>query len=244
MLVFCSAVEANTLARSIVVTGHPNYPPFSWMEGDTMRGASVDLVTTIFAEKNIAVEAKPFGPWVRVQRAAQNSEFDLLLGVLKTKDREQYLIFLDEFYAIDPIAIFIHQQTYDILELNDLHSKRGVANRGESFGHDFDMFVNAKLQLARVTEVDQAFLMLVRKRIDYVVHGYYPSLVMMQKLKIDNVKSLRSFVASPEAYQAFTSKSEYKALAPWLSARVKHYREQGVVDKLIAENLKLWRKTH
>ena len=59
---------------------------------------------------------------------------------------------------------------------DDLIGKKGVTNKGESYGNDFDAFIKDKLTVERTDGVDAAFKYLLDGKADYLTGGYYSGL--------------------------------------------------------------------
>ncbi|MCJ8271815.1 MAG: transporter substrate-binding domain-containing protein, partial [Psychrosphaera sp.] len=89
----------------LIASGHVEYPPFMYRQGDKIIGVGPDLTTMIFNELGITVDSKYVGSWNRVQRKAEAGEIDLIVGIYKTDVREKYLSYPDEPYVEEPVGI-------------------------------------------------------------------------------------------------------------------------------------------
>jgi len=74
LLLVCTLI-ASTSAQTeevVVISGHPEWPPFSWQEGDEIIGVGPELLELIFNDLGIKVQSTYTGNWKRVQEEAQS----------------------------------------------------------------------------------------------------------------------------------------------------------------------------
>jgi polar amino acid transport system substrate-binding protein len=96
-------------SQILVASGHDEYPPFMWRQGNKIIGVGADLTTKIFAELGVKVESRYVGAWERVLRKAEKGQIDLIVGAYKTLERERYMQFPDEHYLAEPVVVFINK---------------------------------------------------------------------------------------------------------------------------------------
>ena len=74
---------------------------------------------------------------------------------------------------------------------DDLIGKKGVTNKGESYGNDFDAFIKDKLTVERTDGVDAAFKYLLDGKADYLTAGSYSGLAEGAKAGVkDQIEAL------------------------------------------------------
>jgi len=116
--------------EKLVVTAHPEYPPYHWRDGTKIVGASVDITREVLAEIDIELEAKHFGPWKRVLTSAQDNRFDAILALKKTEKRSRFLDYTSSPILPNPFAVFVlKHREFDFQEWIDLIDKRGGEER-------------------------------------------------------------------------------------------------------------------
>jgi polar amino acid transport system substrate-binding protein len=74
-------------ADVVKITGHPNWPPFSWQDGDNIVGIGAELSEIVFKDVGLTVLAVPGGNWKRAQAQVEFGAIDVLMAACKTKER-------------------------------------------------------------------------------------------------------------------------------------------------------------
>lgn len=241
IMVSTSAYSNDTL----IASGHTDYPPFMWKEGEKIIGVGAELTSIIFGELGINVISKYTGPWKRLQKNAENGKIDLIVGIYKNKERLKYLIFPDESYTSDPVVIFVRKgKSFPLTEWKDLEGKLGGAIIGDSFGQEFDLYAKKNLKIYRVTQIRQAFKMMNVDRLEYVICGLYPGRIQMIEMELKNqIEYLSKPLVTPIAYQAFSKKSKFIKHLPYFNKRIAELKADGTIDKLIQKYMAYWEKT-
>jgi polar amino acid transport system substrate-binding protein len=238
-----AAVAADACTK-ITATGHPYYPVISFKEGDKLAGAAPDLVAAIAKKLNVPLESKYMGSWEEAQKAARDGKADLIFGVYYNDARAKYLDYIKPAFMYDDVAIFVAKgKEFPFKDKNDLIGKKGVTNKGESYGNAFDAFMKDKLDVKRTNGIGEAFKDLVAGKADYLIAGYYPGEAEAAKdgLK-DNVVALDQAVLTAEMFVAFSKKSPCRALAPGFSRGITEMTTDGSFDKMLTEAQAAWDK--
>lgn len=238
-----SLTAANCEDGTVLVSGESAYPPLSWRHKDgKLRGASIDLVSEIFAEKNIKVITDSGGPWKRIVLNAQRGKVDMVVGIRRTPEREKYLHFIEP--AITPAAqaIFIRKQNeFQYKQWSDLKGKVGGVTLGASFDDTFDTYAKNNLHLEQVKTVEQNFKKLANHRIDYFLGPLLPTLLYAEKSG-DRYKI--QFVRPPfmiiNEYVAFSKRSNCQQYAAYFEQRIAQKIAEGEMDDLLEKQYLLW----
>ncbi len=242
VVVFALISSPVSASETLIASGHENYPPFMWKEGNKIVGVGVELTSIIFAELGIAVEGKYVGPWARVQHEAKKGGVDVIVGIYKTDERLSFLNFPEESYASDPVVIFVNKgNTLQLKEWDDLSGRRGATAIGESFGKKFDIFAKDNLNILRVPNIAQTFKMMALDRLDYTIYGLYPGLIVIEKEGIaNNFEHLVKPISAPLAYQAFSKESKFLKHLPYFNKRIIELKADGTIDRLIEKYIAFW----
>jgi polar amino acid transport system substrate-binding protein len=229
----------------LIASGHNEYPPFMWKEGDKIIGVSAELTSIIFGELGIKVNSIAVGPWKRLQKIAKTGGGDLILGIYKNDERLKYLIYPNESYTSDPVVIFVKKgKSFSFTEWKDLVGKQGGAIIGDSFGKEFDLYAEDNLKVYQVTEVRQALKMIVSDRLEYVILGLYSGRTQMIEIGLQNeIEYLSKPIVTPAAYQAFSNKSKFIKHIVYFNKRLAELKEDGTVGKLIEKYMAYWENT-
>ncbi|NRA62606.1 MAG: transporter substrate-binding domain-containing protein [Psychrobium sp.] len=239
LLVWSMIPTPSWAVEILIASGHVDYPPYAWRDGDKIVGVSVELTTLIFKELGITVDARYVGPWARMQREAKHGKIDFVLGIYKNRQRLQYLTFLPESYERDKVVLFVKKpQSFQYSSWQDLKGKIGSAVIGESFGPDFDSYLADNLHVVRVKNVKQSLRMTHIGRVDYTIVGLYTGLAKSLELGLSkDLTALSQVVSNPKAYQAFTKQSKFVKHLSYFNKRIQQLKADGTIDKLV---LKHW----
>ena len=240
-LISCSALAKGM----IIVSGHPEYPPFMWKEGKKIIGVAPELVSIIFRELDVNVDSKYVGNWDEVQKNAELGKIDIIVGIFKTDERSKYLLFPDLHYFSEPIAVFVKKgKSFPFKTWADLNQKTGTTNIGESFGQKFDSFAKENLKIQYVNKIVDNYTLLVEDKVDYMIYGLYPGLVEATKAGFkEKIESLPKYVGFTVAYQGFSKKSEFIKHLPFFSNKVKELKKDGTIERLISKYMKYWEES-
>ena len=230
--------------RSLVITGHPTYRPIAWEAKGKIIGAAPELVAAIAREMGEKkVTSKSFGTWAKAQEAARKGQADIIFGIYKNDERMGYLNYVEPPFMRDPVVIAVRKgYTFPFEKWDDLKNKKGVTNEGESYGNEFDDFMNKNLVVKRAEGIDEAFRELINNKADYMIVGLYPGQNELRRLRAGSkVEFLQKELSSFDMYIAFSKKSKcYDALKDGFSVKIKEYTDQGRMRQLLekAEKMK------
>ena len=198
----------------ITATRHRYYPAIAYKDGDKIVGAAPTLVETIAKQLNVPLEFNYMGTWEEAQAAARDGKADMIFGIYYNDERATYLDYVQPAFTFDDVAIFVVKgKEFPFTDKNDLIGKKGVTNRGESYGNEFDAFMKEKLDVARANGIDAAMKDLIDGKADYLIAGYYPGLAEAAREGVkDKVVALNQALISQEMFVAFSKKSPCRSL--------------------------------
>ena len=228
---------AQQACATLVITGHPSYPPVAWAAQGRIVGAAPALVSEIAAKLGVTdVVSKDFGSWEAAQAAARDGQADVIFGIYKNDERARTLDFIAPPFMSDPVAIVVRKGAgFAFGQWRDLKGRKGVTNAGESYGNTFDAFMAKQPTVARAKGVDQAFTMLLGHQADYLIIGLYPGRDEAKRLGIaDKITFLPKELLSSPMYVAFSKRSKCGAtLRAGFAADIKAAVDSGKVQKLL-----------
>lgn len=219
---------------SLVASGHPEWEPIMSQSGDKIVGVGPELVETIFTELGVNVSSEFTGAWDVVQAKAKTGEVDVLVAAYKTDERETYMDYSIA-YVKDPIAVFVNKENkFSYAGWEDLINKKGVATIGDSYGQELDIYIEDKLQVARVDDTAQAFAMLTANQADYFLYALYSGNSELKKQNYgDKIEALPTYAATEDFYITISKKSPYVKYLVQVNELIKKYKEDGTVDTLV-----------
>lgn len=210
-----NAAFAADECTKITATGHRYYPVIAYRDGDKIVGAAPTMVETIAKQINVPLESKYMGTWEEAQTAARDGKADMIFGIYYNDERATYLDYVQPGFTYDDVAIFVVKgKEFPFTDKSDLVGKKGVTNRGESYGNEFDAFMKEKLDVARANGIDGAFKDLLDGKADYLIAGYYPGVAEAAREGVqDKVVPLKQALLTAEMFVAFSKKSPCRSLA-------------------------------
>lgn len=237
------AFAADECAK-IVATGHPQYPVISYQQGDKLAGAAPDLVAAIAKKLNVPLESKYMGSWDDAQTAARDGKADLIFGIYYNDERAKYLDYVQPAFMYDDVAIFVVKgKEFPFTGRDDLVGKKGITNKGESYGNEFDAFMKDKLDVARADGIDAAFNDLMAGKADYLIAGYYPGRAAAARNGIeDKVAPLDQALLTAEMFVAFSKQSPCRSLAEGFGQAITEMTTDGSFDKMLDAATAVWNK--
>ena len=236
LLVGAPPAQAQPACSTLVITGHPSYPPIAWAEQGKIVGAAPDLVSGIAIRLGVKdVASKDYGSWEGAQAAVRSGAADVIFGIYKNDERARYLDYIEPPFMVDPVAIVVRKGAgFAFGGWVDLKHRKGVTNAGESFGNAFDAFMAKELTVARADGVDKAFAALLAGHADYMIIGLYPGRNEAKRLRIaDKIAFLPKELLSSAMYVAFSKTSKCGALRAGFGAKIKKAVDGGAVRRLL-----------
>ena len=87
LLVASGAALGQAACQKVVVTADPEYPPYAWYDGETLRGASVDVVLAVLQAIKLPYELRYVGPFVRVLQNARVGDVDIVTELKRNAEQ-------------------------------------------------------------------------------------------------------------------------------------------------------------
>lgn len=231
---------------SIAYAEKPLYvsaPSSIWAEakGFEMQGPIIDFVSDIFSKHGIPVVSQNL-PWDRALYNLRNGKLDVMLVLLHTKEREEFIEYSIP-YAKVPTSIFVPKgELFTFSSLDDLKGKTGLIVKGEQYGEKFDLF-KSQLNLATVTTSEQMVEMLSKKRVDYAVSQYYAFLSTAERLDLlEKIDVLPQNVELSSIYIGFSKKSSFIKYLPYINDGIIEMKADGKINRIINTSYSTYKK--
>lgn len=229
----------------VVFSANPDYPPYHWVVGDRLVGASVVLTGRILDELGVPWEARHVGPWPRVLKSAEHGQIDLVLSLKPTPEREAYLLFTSAPSFANPMALFVDKARPLRFDApGDLVGRRGGRTAGDRFGEAFDRLAEQSLTLEDADSLAVNFQKLAAGRIDYVVTGLYTGRAQLVPLGLSGrIVPLPRLVNEGFVHHGFSRRSPCAALVEAVNARLLAARREGLDKRLLEDALQQWQRS-
>lgn len=245
VFVFAMAGASARECERIVVTADPDYPPLHWYDGRTLRGASIDVVTSTLSRLGLPYEVRYVGPFSRVLRMAEIGEIDIVTTLKITPEREVFLTYAPTPAFTNPVAVFtLRANNFPYQQWSDPIGKRGGITLGNKFGGGFDEYMTSKLNVESANRMDLNFAKLKAGRIDYFITGRYAGLAYLAQNDLEGEFVAQTTpVTETKNYVAFSKLSPCLKHLPSFEHQLAELVRSGKVRDILEENLAHFRKT-
>lgn len=219
-------------AQSLVVSGHPNYPPYMWIQDGELTGIGVELVKTVCQEMNLQCETAAIDSWKRVQEKVRGGEIDILVGAYSNVDRRTYMDYSNA-YMQDKTSVIVHKdRTFPFAVATDLIGKRGVTIYGESFGQELDTFIAEKLHISYAYKAKSIFENLRQERADYILWGHFTWKLNARVNGADKwCVALQTPINTVGMYLTFSKQSNFKDKIPEINQIIARLQQNGTMKR-------------
>lgn len=225
-----------------IISGRTNYPPLSWRNKDKLDGGLVQLAKNLFLGVNVVASSDEGGPWKRILLRAQRGEIDLLLGIRRTKERENYLVFIEPPVTPAVQSVFVRKdRVFEYKEWDDLIGRTGNITLGAKFGKEFDTYLAKNLDIEYSETPEQIFQKLMLDRVDYMLGPLATTVLYLEKeqLSFEIVNMLEPLTILNE-YFAIPKNSPCSIHAEYIGERLKKITETEEMDNIIEKSFLLW----
>lgn len=241
---FAASVAAQGQCTKVIVTADPEYPPYAWYDGQTLRGASVDVVLGVLQAIKLPYELRYVGPFVRVLQNARLGEVDIVTELKRNAEREEYLAYADTPIFTNPSSVFVRAgQNLKFTKREDLRGLHGGVTHGTRFGDGLDEYIMANLNVEAGPGIKENFLKLDAGRIDYFISPHYPAMAhLITSGNEGRFVALKPYVAEALNYVGWSRHSACLSRLPEFDAMLKRYLATLNTGRLVDDNQDAWRR--
>ena len=230
------------VVKEVIASGHPEWAPIMYRDGDKIAGAGMELAEKVFTDLGITVNPKYVGSWDEVQAKAKDGSIDVIVAAYRTPEREEYMTYSVP-YTVDPVALVVKKgKAFKYEKWEDLIGKKVVTTIGDSYGKEFDAFSAEKLKPTAVQTADEAFGLLEKGKADYFVYALYSAEGYIAKNKVsDKFEIIANPVSTEDFYLTVSKKSPIAGMMQKINNLIEKYKTDGTVEQLIEKNKQeLW----
>ena len=231
-LVFCKAY-----AESFVLAFHRS-PPYSDIADDG-RPFGMDVEITQAISEKIGMNLKTANcPLARCLQLMKDGDADLIMGLIKTQEREAYMAYVHPpYYTIAPAFAFYKRKGSPV----NLDSYQGLkkysiaVSRGGAYFAKFDH--DSELNKVESLSVDKQLNLLIKDRVDLVIGVESTLDFTIRSMGLEDQVSktgLRAY--SPiSAYMAVSRKSALQKKLPELSQAILSLKQSGQLGAILGK---------
>ncbi|HEY1092222.1 MAG TPA: transporter substrate-binding domain-containing protein [Burkholderiaceae bacterium] len=237
--------RAQPVCTKVVVTADPEFPPFAWYDGKSLRGASVDVVLAVLDAIKLPYELRYVGPFPRVLLRAEEGDVDIITELKRTPERMAYLAYAETPIFTNPSAVYVRaEREMAVRTREDLRGLVGGVTRGTRFGDGLDEYIEASLQVQVASGIKENFAKLEARRIDYFLSPYYPAqLHLLAAGEEAKFRALKPFVAEALNYVGWSRRSACLGRLAEFDAMLKRYLQASGRERLVNEGNIAWRRS-
>jgi two-component system, NtrC family, sensor kinase len=193
--------------RVIVVGGDHNYPPHEFLnESGEPDGYNVEMTRAIARVMDLEVKIV-LGPWDQLRDQLKAGEIDIIQGILKSSEREEYLDFSAP-YAIISQSIFARKGEYKNITLSHLRG-REVIIQGGGFMHEYLRTNSPEAVFVPVDTHVDALRLLAEGKHDFAVVAVPLGIYLQKKYQLTNIEPVSApLTNAPYCYAVPKGRSE------------------------------------
>ncbi|TPH17297.1 substrate-binding periplasmic protein [Litorilituus lipolyticus] len=197
-------------------------PPFVDFIADEWLGENVEIIKQVTSAAGLTTEFIHC-PFARCLSMVKNGQADIMMGLLKSTEREKDLIFIEPPYLMQhkPLRFFtLTSRKITINQLSDLEGLFVGTLRGGAYFKDFDE--NKAIKKIEVTSRKQLVKMLLKGHIDTFLEREETirPLISLQEFQQKISLANYQFNQPVGSYIVFSKKSSKRELANLLSEQI------------------------
>ena len=238
IILFFSIIPGKS--NEIVKLATVDFPPYSFLEKDEIKGIEVEIIERIFEKLGIkyTIELLPFA---RALKSVEDGDRDFIFNFYKNPDRLKKFDYSDPILD-NPLIIFTKKDR-DIVftgKIDELRKYNIGTMIGYTYSPEFDKARNEKLlKTEEVCGHEQNFKKLVSGRIDIYIVERSVGLYLTKKLGIQKqVKHLNIPLKKQNGYIGISKKNPKKVLLTKINESLKAMKASGEYQNIFDKYLK------
>ncbi|WP_151704296.1 substrate-binding periplasmic protein [Nitrincola alkalilacustris] len=221
-----TTLSYNTLANEYYFYTE-EYPPFSYTEGESVKGINTELLTRAMISLK-----QPVGfyivPWGRAQELTQQQSNSCLFSAARTEERENL------YQWVGPLStehIVLYAMAGNPIELDNLADANRYVVGGQTADAYSDWIENLGIEIHRTTEIPTNLMMLAHGRIDLWLAGSIGGPYIATQMDIP----LRPVQQTEETFHLWLAcnKAISASLISDLNHKLKQFRADGTLDEIV-----------
>lgn len=218
------------------------YPPFSCLHEQSAKGISIHFIKEIFKLTDIK-EDIAISNWENALEKAKKQEIDGIFPAIKTKNREDFLIFPNESIFTEEIITIGDKDEVIKVENNieELKGKKICSGKGYSLGKIIDeLSSNNKIIREDEDNITNCITKLLNKDADFFIADKLIAAVTLMKsgAKAESLYTSKKVIESTPNYLAITKKSKYTNKIREIEKVIAKLKKENFIKKIMTEDFK------
>ncbi len=223
-----------TSADNIIKIAASDFPPYTIVSGENITGIDILLVNKLAQKIGLSIEYVKC-PWKRCLKLMEHGGIDMLTGVYKRPEREEYMLFIEPHYTEATDTFYIATNNpLQIEHYDDLKDIFIGLERGIKIFEPFDS--DSSLNKHEVNKLEQAIKMTRLGRLDtFVGATIHTDYLLLQKNYQTKFKRAKLVITGPDTYAYFTlSKlSSYQSRIHEFNHTLKSLKQSGEIENIL-----------
>jgi polar amino acid transport system substrate-binding protein len=168
------AIQSPTLNKDITFYTE-NYPPANYLANDQLRGISVDTLKAIWKHLKVAEQDILVVPWSRGYRFTLDKSNTALFTMSQTPPRESLFKWVGPIFNSTHVLMAKKSKKFNFSNLGQIFYHKIATVEGDVSEISLHEVGFPSSNMAKVSEIKQAFLMMQSDRVDMIVvsiHGF------------------------------------------------------------------------
>ena len=221
-------------AKRTLLYGMTHFPPFAIIENEKYSGRDISLLLKLANRAGFTIKFLHC-EWIRCIQLSKVGRVDLLSTVTKTREREEFLHFMDPAFPAGHVAFWVKKgQSSSIKSIADLAGKRIGKEKGTVvFSHDLATLTQSQPYEAR--SFQSLFQMLLSDKLDAVIGGSIATHKLLDGTVLRSKLALAEFNHTDlPGYLALSKNSpHFDTLRPKLEAALQQMQQNGELDRYL-----------
>ncbi|GLS90914.1 ABC transporter substrate-binding protein [Psychromonas marina] len=219
-----------------ITTANAHWPPWRVIEADgTLSGIELDILKRLTTHLDFDLIIKGCG-WKRCLKHMEVGESDVMTGLFKTAEREQYMKFITPAYRVEKNICFYQNKdsSKEIYHFKDLYDISVGVVKKVAYFEPFDS--DPRINKLYATTDEYLFRLLQADRLDAVVIACVTGDVLVSELNLQGVFKHANYVyrVAHPVYLAISKKSPFLAREAEISKALQGMIDRGEVQKIMA----------
>lgn len=194
VLLLCLLLPVSALAKTIIVGGDRDYPPYEFLDSSGKpTGYNVELTRAIAEVMGLQVEFR-LGGWSEQLRDLKEGKIDLLQGISWSEQRAAQIDFTPPHTVVNH-AIFARKESPVVSSLAELKGKKVTLHR-DGIMHEQLLRQGYGPDLVPTPTPADALRLLASGQCDYAVVAIVPGMYIIREYKLTNLVPVARSIAS------------------------------------------------
>jgi polar amino acid transport system substrate-binding protein len=222
-------------AQSKLVMGNEAWPPFRIDDPKASGGfAGIDIEVLRAIEKDLGLSVEiQHHPWARDLEMLKEGQADIITGIARTSEREEYLAYVPTPYlSVQPVFYILKGKAKDISKYEDLYGKSIAFSISSAYFEPFNS--DKKLNKVELSTEAQIVKMLALGRVDVAI-GTDPNFAWdIAQLGYREAVERTSYLppVRTDIYIAFARKSPAASLVPAVDKSIRRMIADGTIEAI------------